>query len=154
MNNASRVGEIFTSAGAALNLLGELTMQLESAGPSAPGSGTKWTDQEINMLQNAVANFANDLNLISETIKSRTVQQIKNTLQRKAYDDANLAMPSHKPQGPQLQQLLQAKEVSRIVEQQTSTSGLSSSSADVTLNMLNAEADVDVEGLGPPSAHF
>ena len=45
MNNASRVGEIFTSAGAALNLLGELTMQLESAGPSAPGSGTKWTDQ-------------------------------------------------------------------------------------------------------------
>ena len=27
------------------------------------------------MLQNAVANFANDLNLISETIKSRTVQQ-------------------------------------------------------------------------------
>ena len=106
------------------------------------------------MLQNAVANFANDLNLISETIKSRTVQQIKNTLQRKAYDDANLAMPSHKPQGPQLQQLLQAKDVSRIVEQQTSTSGLSSSSADVTLNMLNAEADVDVEGLGPPSAHF
>ena len=76
MNNASRVGEIFTSAGAALNLLGELTMQLESAGPSAPGSGTKWTDQEINMLQNAVANFANDLNLISETIKSRTVQQV------------------------------------------------------------------------------
>ena len=32
--------------------------------------------QEINMLQNAVANFANDLNLISETIKSRTVQQV------------------------------------------------------------------------------
>ena len=28
------------------------------------------------MLQNAVANFANDLNLISETIKSRTVQQV------------------------------------------------------------------------------
>jgi len=45
MNNATRVGEIFSQAGNALNLLGELTMQLESAGPSAPGSGTKWTDQ-------------------------------------------------------------------------------------------------------------
>jgi hypothetical protein len=29
------------------------------------------------MLQNAVANFANDLNLISDTIKSRTVQQVR-----------------------------------------------------------------------------
>ena len=48
MNNASRVGEIFSQAGNALNLLGELTMQLESAGPSAPGSGTKWTDQVNN----------------------------------------------------------------------------------------------------------
>ncbi len=47
MNNATRVGEIFSQAGNALNLLGELTMQLESAGPSAPGSGTKWTDQVI-----------------------------------------------------------------------------------------------------------
>jgi len=47
MNNATRVGEIFSQAGNALNLLGELTMQLESAGPSAPGSGTKWTDQVL-----------------------------------------------------------------------------------------------------------
>ena len=45
MNSSARVGEIFTSAGQALNLLGNLTAQLESAGAKASGSGTKWTDQ-------------------------------------------------------------------------------------------------------------
>jgi len=45
MSNSTRVGEIFNVAGNALNLLGELTKQLESAGSSGPGSGTKWSDQ-------------------------------------------------------------------------------------------------------------
>ena len=32
--------------------------------------------QEILMLQNAVRNFANDLSVISETLKARTVHQV------------------------------------------------------------------------------
>ncbi len=42
------------------------------------------------------------------------------------------------------------------LQKNPSTETTLSSNADVTLNMLNAtsETDVDVEGLGPPSAHF
>ena len=42
------------------------------------------------------------------------------------------------------------------LQKNPSTENTLSSNADVTLNMLNAtsETDVDVEGLGPPSAHF
>jgi len=45
-------------------------------------------------------------------------EQIKGTLQRKAYDDAGLPLPTTKPQGNQLQQLLQvtAFAISSLVE--------------------------------------
>jgi hypothetical protein len=48
--------------------------------------------------------------------------------------------------------LFQTKDGHHMEESSATTTSLS----DVTLNMLNAtsEADVDVEGLGPPSAHF
>merc|ERR1712029_686011 len=85
-SNTQRVGEIFKTAGQAFNTLGQLTSQLESSGPNA----TKWTDQEVNLLARAVQNFANDLELISDTIRSRTVSQIKGALQKKAYEAAGI----------------------------------------------------------------
>ena len=47
------------------------------------GGGVKWTDEEVDMLHSAVRTFAEDLQNISETIKQRTVQQIKTALKKK-----------------------------------------------------------------------
>ncbi|XP_052868386.1 chromatin complexes subunit BAP18 isoform X1 [Anopheles cruzii] len=88
MNSASKVGEIFTAAGAAFNSLGELTMQLHPSSDSPTGS--KWTDEEIDMLRSAVTRFSEDLNKISQRIKGRTVSQIRHTLKKKAFEDAGL----------------------------------------------------------------
>jgi len=80
------------------------------------------------MLHNAVRTFSEDLAVISETIKQRTVQQIKTALQKKAYEEAGI----------------QVQNVNNKIMQ--SQSG--GSSAEVTLNALNAsESEVDVESL-------
>ncbi|XP_049284160.1 chromatin complexes subunit BAP18 isoform X1 [Anopheles funestus] len=90
MNSATKVGEIFTAAGAAFNSLGELTMQLHPSSDSPTGS--KWTDEEIEMLRSAVTRFSEDLSKISQRIKGRTVSQIRHTLKKKAFEDAGLPM--------------------------------------------------------------
>ena len=83
MSNSNKVGEIFSSAGDAFARLGELTMELQGGGQAGGGSGVKWTDEEVDMLHNAVRTFAEDLQTISETIKQRTVIQIKSALKKK-----------------------------------------------------------------------
>jgi hypothetical protein len=74
MNNQARVGEIYSTAGNAFKLLGELTSQMESAHES--DISTRWTNREIEMLQRAVGNFAAQLNHISQEIKTRAVDQV------------------------------------------------------------------------------
>ncbi|XP_031623787.1 uncharacterized protein LOC116341071 isoform X1 [Contarinia nasturtii] len=88
MNSATKVGEIFAQAGAAFNRLGELTMQLHPTADSPAGS--KWSDEEIDMLRNAITHFCDDLNQISLRIKGRTVSQIKQTLKKKAFEEAGI----------------------------------------------------------------
>ena len=43
-------------------------------------------------------NFANELELISDTIRSRTVSQIKGALQKKAYEAAGIEVQSQPQQ--------------------------------------------------------
>ncbi|XP_050460688.1 chromatin complexes subunit BAP18 isoform X1 [Cataglyphis hispanica] len=138
------VGEIFTAAGVAFNKLGELTMQLHPTSDSLAG---KWTEEDIEMLRHSVRAFSEELNRISEHIKSRTVSQIRTTLKKKAFEEAGISVR-------QQQILPQQAQQSTLVQQQVkqqSTSGnqsLIGKSAEVTLNMLNApETEVDVEGL-------
>ena len=85
MSNSNKVAEIFTSAGDAFARLGDLTMQLQGGGSTGGGGGggVKWTEEEVEMLHSAVKTFAEDLQTISETIKQRTVQQIKTALKKK-----------------------------------------------------------------------
>eukprot|EP00094_Tigriopus_californicus_P001264 TCALIF_01225-PA protein Name:"Similar to Bap18 Chromatin complexes subunit BAP18 (Mus musculus)" AED:0.01 eAED:0.01 QI:0/-1/0/1/-1/1/1/0/146 len=138
MDPASKVGEIFASAGAAFNTLGQLTTQLNhtSSRPSASNGGgvsAKWTQEEMDLLHEAVAKFAHDLHQISERIKGRTVQQIKTTLKRKAFDEAGLSLEDASSEG--------------AAGSTPPTPVLNK--ADVTLNALNApESEVDVEGMG------
>merc|ERR1712071_643683 len=82
MNSANKVGEIFSAAGIAFSTLGKLTMQLHSMTENA-NAGSKWSEEEIDMLRSAVKQFGEDLEKISEHIKDRTVTQIHSSLKKK-----------------------------------------------------------------------
>ncbi|XP_062552914.1 chromatin complexes subunit BAP18 isoform X1 [Armigeres subalbatus] len=114
MNSATKVGEIFTAAGAAFNRLGELTMQLHPSSDSPTGS--KWTDEEIEMLRSAVTRFSEDLNQVSQRIKGRTVSQIRQTLKKKAFEDAGIQIKQQQP--AQLPPIIPPQTQTILVQQQ------------------------------------
>ncbi|XP_061090941.1 chromatin complexes subunit BAP18 isoform X3 [Conger conger] len=170
MTSAStKVGEIFSAAGAAFTKLGELTMQLHPVADSSP-SGAKWTDTEIDMLRLAVRRFGDDLSTISSVIKKRTVRaQIKTTVKRKLYEDSGVPISSDSPKKSTKKASVAVSSAAppAIITVPTSqvvvTTGLQGPSsapqaikkqktADVTLSALN-DSDVnsdlvDIEGLG------
>ena len=84
-----RVAEIFQVAGAAFTELGELTSTMRSASDD-DRTASKWSDVEIAMLHEAVANFAADLKAVSERVRAKTVGQIKDTLRKKAFEMAGV----------------------------------------------------------------
>ncbi|XP_067289733.1 chromatin complexes subunit BAP18 [Pseudorasbora parva] len=175
MTSAStKVGEIFSAAGAAFSKLGELTMQLHPVADSSP-AGAKWTDTEIEMLRSAVRRFGEDLNSISSVIKERTVAQIKTTVKRKLYEDSRVPLTAESPKKTMKKTPVTlppppASVAPTVITVPTSqvvvTTGLQSSSSlqpaiknpkpsDVTLSALN-DSDVnsdlvDIEGLGEGS---
>ncbi len=134
---AQRVGEIFTQAAAAFEQLGQLTSQL-SAGQQQQqqqqqlSEDGKWTEEELEMLRSCVTRFAEDLSIVSQRIKGRMVGQIRNTLKKKALEEAGLGGN---------------KQASLLVSQQQQQP-----QQEVTLNALNAgdssNNEVDVEGMG------
>nr|CAB3225069.1 chromatin complexes subunit BAP18 [Phallusia mammillata] len=93
---AAKVSQIFVTAGEAFTKLSELTMQINTQVEAPPGS--KWTDEEVEMLRNAVNTFGTDLNKISEVVKTRSMTQLKNAIKRKIYSEAGMAVTKKQPQ--------------------------------------------------------
>ncbi|XP_076876664.1 BPTF-associated chromatin complex component 1 [Brachyhypopomus gauderio] len=172
MTSAStKVGEIFSAAGAAFSKLGELTMQLHPVADSSP-AGAKWTETELALLRSAVRRFGDDLNSISAVIKERTVAQIKTTVKRKLYEDSRVPLSTEPPKKTVKKIAMatapaaMATGMVTVSASQVVTTGLQSTSslpptikkpktADVTLSALN-DSDVnsdlvDIEGLGEGS---
>uniref|UniRef100_A0A182PJI7 Chromatin complexes subunit BAP18 n=1 Tax=Anopheles epiroticus TaxID=199890 RepID=A0A182PJI7_9DIPT len=149
MNSATKVGEIFTAAGAAFNSLGELTMQLHPSSDSPTGSQ------------------------IRHTLKKKAFEDAG--LPIRQLTQTTTAQPHHQQQQPQLQQQQQQQQIivtssahyeegippsnvithpmvieSVIKDENTDTNELLCQPADIsmTLNRLNTqEHEADVEGI-------
>ncbi|XP_048508754.1 chromatin complexes subunit BAP18 isoform X3 [Athalia rosae] len=119
MNSASKVGEIFTAAGAAFNKLGELTMQLHPTTDSPAGSQ------------------------IRTTLKKKAFEEAGVPIRQQQVISQQQTVQQSGGGGAQQQQVQSQKQ-----QQATGNQGMMGKSAEVTLNMLNApESEVDVEGL-------
>merc|ERR1719154_133739 len=85
-------------------------------------------------MHQAVKTFSESLSTISETIKQRTVLQIRSALQKKAFDEAGISVQS-----------LNSNQGKRgAVQNQAQSAG----NSEVTLNALNAAAsEAELESL-------
>lgn len=93
MTQAGKVAEIFSTAGEAFSKLGTLAMSLQP-NSERPQDVGKWGNEEIEMLRKAVTQFGNDIEKISEQIKTKSSIQIKAALKQRALE--NFAVPSNK----------------------------------------------------------
>merc|ERR1712004_665273 len=123
-------------------------MTLHPTGEPAPASGGKWTEQEIDMLRQAVQRFGDDLNQISAVIKNRTISQIKAQIKKRGYEEAGLSPPP----GEDKTSPKKTTPGSAVVKPQSPGRGEPSAkkqkTAEVTLSALNApDTDVDIEGM-------
>jgi len=83
---SARASEIFLTAAASFQRLGELTMQLNFTADAQHHS--HWTDKDLDMLQDSILRFSEDLSRISESVRDKTNTQVKLDLKRKAIDEA------------------------------------------------------------------
>lgn len=92
MANPSRVSEIFQQASAAFGRLAHLTLELKLSqaqqNTSDQKSNTKWTTEEINELKTAIVRFGNDLEKIAQSIETKTLDQIKQKVHSKTFQEA------------------------------------------------------------------
>ncbi|CAJ0961293.1 unnamed protein product, partial [Mesorhabditis belari] len=79
-NVASKVAEVFLTAGHAFQRLGDLTLQLHNA---EDVEESKWSEGDVEALRESLTKFAHELDTISERVQSRTMQIIKTDIKRR-----------------------------------------------------------------------
>ena len=82
MSNPNKVAEIFMHAGTAFSKLGEMVMELQKDESLSSSSG-KWTEEEIQLLKESVYRFGQDIEKISQMVRTRTSKQIKEAIKRR-----------------------------------------------------------------------
>nr|CAG4635877.1 EOG090X0LYT [Artemia franciscana] len=87
----SSVGEIFSAAGFAFSELAKLTMHLHPSTNPESQTNVRWTEDEINMLHDAVSKFGKDLELISGRIRERATAQSKAIMRKKQFEASGLS---------------------------------------------------------------
>ncbi|XP_018649609.1 hypothetical protein Smp_088660 [Schistosoma mansoni] len=94
MANFSRVAEIFEQASVAFGRLAQLTLDLKQfqAQQNDGDSKTcgKWSQKEVEDLKDAIGRFGSDLSKVAEAIETKTINQIKQKLKTRAFQDAGL----------------------------------------------------------------
>ncbi|CAH8488947.1 unnamed protein product [Schistosoma turkestanicum] len=94
MSNFSRVAEIFEQASVAFGRLAQLTLDLKQfqAQQNDGDSKTcgKWSQKEVDDLKAAIGRFGSDLAKVAEAIETKTINQIKQKLKTRAFQDAGL----------------------------------------------------------------
>ncbi|EGT49103.1 hypothetical protein CAEBREN_07653 [Caenorhabditis brenneri] len=89
VNLASKVAEVFLTAGHAFQKLGDLTLQLHT---TTDADESKWSEKEVDNLKNALTRFAHELDQISTCVANRSTKHIKNDIKRRHM------MPEEPPQ--------------------------------------------------------
>ncbi|XP_035219838.1 chromatin complexes subunit BAP18-like isoform X3 [Stegodyphus dumicola] len=116
-SNSSKVGEIFTAAGAAFTKLGELTMTLHSVGEPSPSSSE---------------------------IRPTHSSQMKAPVKRKSFEDPNIGIKKQMPAGTATIKTVSQDKIralNAVISQSTPKSEITLN----MLNAM--EPEVDVEGL-------
>ncbi|XP_040169564.1 uncharacterized protein LOC120903946 isoform X2 [Anopheles arabiensis] len=145
MNSATKVGEIFTAAGAAFNSLGELTMQLHPSSDSPTGSQIRHTLKKKAF---------EDAGLPVRQLTQPTSTQSHHLQQQAQQQQQQIIVTSsaHYEEGVPSSTVIAHPMVieSVIKDDNTESSGLLCQPADIsmTLNRLNTqEHEADVEGM-------
>ncbi|CAI4226988.1 unnamed protein product [Auanema sp. JU1783] len=80
VNLASKVAEVFLTAGHAFQKLGDLTLQLHS---NVEPEECKWTEKDVDQLRDSLTRFAHELDMISQSVQGRTSKHIKTDIKRR-----------------------------------------------------------------------
>uniref|UniRef100_A0A182MVD7 Chromatin complexes subunit BAP18 n=1 Tax=Anopheles culicifacies TaxID=139723 RepID=A0A182MVD7_9DIPT len=143
MNSATKVGEIFTAAGAAFNSLGELTMQLHPSSDSPTGSQIRHT-----LKKKAFEDAGLPMRQLAQTIPA----QSHHPPQQQQIIVTSSAVTHYEETVPPSTIIAHPMVIESVIkDENTDSSGLLCQTADIsmTLNRLNTqEHEADVEGIG------
>ncbi|XP_052893054.1 chromatin complexes subunit BAP18 isoform X2 [Anopheles moucheti] len=151
MNSATKVGEIFTAAGAAFNSLGELTMQLHPSSDSPTGSQIRHT-----LKKKAFEDAGLPMRQHTQTIPAQPHLQQQHVpppqQQQQQIIVTSSTVTNYEETVPPSTIIGHPMVIESVIkDENTDSSGLLCQTADIsmTLNRLNTqEHEADVEGMG------